>query len=186
MTAMPVLLLTGAPGAGKTTTARLLAERADRAAHVESDRFFAFVVSGYVDPWRRESHGQNEAVMEAVGRAASAYASAGYFTIVDGIILPKWFLRPLADELGRAGHPVAYVVLRAPLEACLARVDAREGLAVAEDGVVERLWKDFADLGELEAHAVDVGEKSVREAADLLADGLRDGNWRFPAARSRT
>ena len=35
-----VLILTGAPGAGKTTTARILAGRADRAVHLESDFFF--------------------------------------------------------------------------------------------------------------------------------------------------
>jgi hypothetical protein len=34
----PVLILTGPPGAGKTTAARVLAERSERAVHVESDR----------------------------------------------------------------------------------------------------------------------------------------------------
>jgi tRNA uridine 5-carbamoylmethylation protein Kti12 len=174
----PVLLLTGPPGAGKTTTARVLAERSDRAAHIESDLFFGFIASGYVEPWKRESHGQNEVVMRAVAETAATYAAAGYFTIVDGIILPAWFLRPIADELGRAGQSVAYVVLRAPLDECVERVRNREGL-LGEPGVVERLWNDFSDLGELEAHAVEVNEGSPEDAADRIEEGLRAGNWRL-------
>ena len=87
----PILILTGPPGAGKTNVARLLAKLSDRAVHLESDRFFHFIASGYVEPWKPESHEQNTAVMQIVAGAAIGYASAGYRTIVDGIIIPGWF-----------------------------------------------------------------------------------------------
>ncbi|HEX5556174.1 MAG TPA: AAA family ATPase, partial [Gaiellales bacterium] len=69
-----VLILTGPPGAGKTTVSRLLATSHDRAVHIESDRFFHFIASGYVEPWRKESHEQNIVVMDAVAAAAATYA----------------------------------------------------------------------------------------------------------------
>jgi predicted kinase len=171
----PVLILTGPPGAGKTTTARLLAAASERAVHLESDSFFHFIRAGYVEPWKPESHEQNTTVMRIVATAAAGYADAGYSTIIDGIISPRWFFEPLRDALQAAGHAVAYAVLRAPLATCASRVAGREASRLAGTSVIEQLWRDFADLGALDHHAFDSCGNSAEEIAEEVAQRLRDG-----------
>jgi hypothetical protein len=154
----------------------MLAARSARAVHLEADRFFDFIQSGFIEPWKPESQEQNTTVMRIVAGAAAAYAEAGYFTVVDGIVIPGWFLEPLRDGLRNAGHRVAYAVLRAPLAVCASRARARASQPLAAPAVVKRLWHDFASLGPWEAHAIDIGQMSPHEAADLLARRLKDGS----------
>lgn len=168
-----VLILSGPPGAGKTTAAAALAASRERAAHVESDRFFQFIASGYVEPWLSQSQTQNELVMDLVAHVALGYARGGYFTIVDGIVSPRWFFEPVRDALRRGGAEVAYAILRPPLEVCRTRTRAR-----ADPDVVAQLWAEFDELGPLERNAVDTRGLSPAEVAGAVSRRLEDGSLR--------
>lgn len=172
---LPALILTGPPGAGKSTTARILADRAAAAVHLEADTFFDFIRSGRIEPWEPESAEQNRAVMEIVGAAAAGYAKAGYFTVIDGIVLPRWFLIPLRDALREAGIEVAYVVLRASLDTCVERVRTRAAQRFSEPEAVPLMHEQFADLGEFERNALDTEGIEPEEIADAVERLLEEG-----------
>jgi predicted ABC-type ATPase len=86
-----LLVVAGPPGAGKSTTSRILADRFDPSVLIEGDAFFAFLARGAIEPWLPESTTQNETVTQAAASAASCYVAGGYTTVYDGVVGP-WFL----------------------------------------------------------------------------------------------
>ncbi|HEX2202794.1 MAG TPA: AAA family ATPase [Longimicrobium sp.] len=167
----PILLLTGAPGTGKTTVAALLARDAAMGLHLPGDLFFTFPAHP-LSPYRPEAHAQNEAVLAALARTAAAFAAHGYDVVVEGIFGP-WFLPLLARELLPAGHPVDYVVLRVPLETALRRVHAREG--PAREHVVRQMHAALAELGPYAGQVVETDGRTPQEVAEEVRRRRAEG-----------
>jgi cytidylate kinase len=145
-----VLILTGPPGSGKTTTAQTLANSAGSPkVHLHSDHFWGFIKNGYIAPYLREAHEQNKVVIDVLAKAAERYAHGGYFVILDGVVGP-WFLHPFKALT----VPLHYIVLRPALEAAVRRCIERGGDTLSDPEPVTALYKQFSALGELERHVI--------------------------------
>ena len=112
--------------------------------------------------------------MGIVASAAAGYADAGYLTIIDGIVSPRWFFSPLRDALHASGHAVAYAVLRPPAEVCISRAASRAGAQIADSEVITQLWDDFAGLGPLEGNVIVSPDPGADPTAVELARRLED------------
>jgi len=146
-------IITGSPGAGKTTLASRLAQLSPRGAHVAGDTFYTFLAHP-IKPTLPESHRQNNAVIRAAVRSAAALANAGYEVFLDGIFGP-WFLPEICEELTGAGFETYYLVLRVTLEQALKRAAERDPLL--DEEAVRQMHGAFAQLGRYEAHVLDAG-----------------------------
>ena len=182
---MPELLIvTGPPGAGKTTVAEILAGRHDRGVHVEADVFWRFIRSGHIEPWEAESHEQNATVIRGAVDAAIAYTEGGYFTVLDGIVGPRWFLEPVRARLAERGVTLDYAILRPRLEVALdratgRRAEARHADALHAPAVIEQLYRGFTNLGEFEAHVIDSSNLSAAESAAEIESMRAAGRLRL-------
>ena len=126
-----VWLITGIPGAGKSTVSRELAQRFPSSAHVEVDLLREMVVSGNLKPGQEplaESDAQLELGAHNAALLADSLMNAGFTPIVDDVVLQPQLAR-YREVLSRWPHRL--VVLAPPVEVALERDRGRAEKHVA-------------------------------------------------------
>jgi cytidylate kinase len=176
-----ITIVTGSPGAGKTTLSQHASRALPRGLHLLSDVFYTFPAHP-ISPILREAHEQNAAVIAAVSRAAAAFACRGYEVFLDGIVGP-WFLPVVAAELGPAGIPVGYVVLRVSLEEAVRRVAARS--PTGAEAVVRHMHAAFEGMDEYASHVLDTTDLSIEESVAQFTRRRAVGDFALDLARVR-
>ena len=164
---MALLVVTGPPGAGKSTVARIVAHAFEPSVLVEGDAFFAFVTRGAIEPWLPESHEQNDVVVRAAAAAAGRFAAGGYTTVYDGVLGP-WFLPTFADATGLGS--LHYALLMPSVESCMSRVATRRDHGFTDEAATRKMHDEFARANVDARHVLlDPPDDPEDVAAEVLA-----------------
>lgn len=133
---MRAILISGVPGAGKTTVARLLAARFPRSAHVEGDVVgHDFIVNGLVPPQgppADEAEAQLLLRRRNICQLADSFADAGFLPVIDDVVVSPAVLDTYLRLLRTRPFAVVQLV---PDLAVVARRDA------GRDKQVFALWQ---------------------------------------------
>lgn len=168
-----IVIITGSPGTGKTTTAAIAAKESnmEKSVHMHTDDFYHYLSKGAIPPHLPESKEQNRIVIEAFIEAAKRYARGGYEVIIDGII-GVWFLEPWLKVV-EEGYEVHYIVLRASKEETMKRAVGRSKLDIQRNiELVEAMWEQFRDLGIYESHVINTTEHSIKDTVSVIKENI--------------
>ena len=158
----PPLLLTGPPAAGKSTTARALAESASLAAVVDVDDLRHLVVAGHAAPWEGAAgRRQQQLGVSNACDLARRFHAAGIEVVLADVVTPA-----TAEQYRQLLPDLRIVRLRLPV--AVARRRARTRPVHLRDDEFDRLHVLDGEATFPVDHLVDVGELDPAQQTDVI------------------
>jgi chloramphenicol 3-O-phosphotransferase len=162
-----VLFINGMSGVGKSTVARIIANRFPRSAHINGDEIHNIMVGGRIHPpGKPEDEVQSQLLLRARNMAllADSFFESRVFPILEQCISTHEYLDYLFSRI--KARPIAMVVLAPPLETALERDKRRSEKNVAH-WYIENYYEIKQELSDIGLW-LDTEDMTPDQTADLI------------------
>jgi len=162
-----VWLLTGPPGAGKTTIAKELASRLEKAVWIDVDSLRAMVVSGNVKPYDKTTEaGLQVAIsLENACDIAKNFAEKGFNVFIDDVVVSTKRLEQCRQKL-KAFEFKAFLLTAD--EKTIKKRDRQRRPEQVMGRRANELHAAFSKTGSKDWIKIDTNRKTINETADEI------------------
>lgn len=159
---MTIYIVTGPPGAGKSTLCDELAKRFDRGFHLHCDDIYNMVKGGYKAPWDDTDDALKNLMFNASHKLIETYSASGFHITVDYV----FSLSQLQSFISKLSEPLVLTVLLPSLNANLER-DKNRKWTIGND-LVSQYHQEFSEIKVFHRFVIDTSSIEPKELADTI------------------